>query len=170
MIKRILFVAVSCIFLMSCSAFEHDDLTLPVDAQGNPSLSGFAGTYEGVYKGAMTLSRNECEGAGATVEMPDEVTADVLQSGDIMSIQFGDGMEATGTMKDNSVVLVFKDVSVSKIYRLDFNEDGITGICEVSETTVSGDLSKTCAEYSLELSPAAEDELDEEGEEESEEA
>ena len=150
------FVVLSCFLLISCSAFEHDDMTIPVDSEGNPSITGTSGTYEGVYDGTVKLVSNDCSNAGASVSMPTEITADILQSGDIISVQFDDEQDVTGKLQDNSAVLVLKESNLTKIYRLNFNEDGITGTCEISESTASGELGNTCASYDVELTPSAE--------------
>lgn len=177
MFKRLL-VIIPCVLLFACSAFDNSDQTLPVGPDGEFSIGADGGgEYEGVYSGTVTLVSNECVGAGAEIAMPTEMTADVLQSGNIISIQFGaeavvedevvaedaedevvaddNSTEITGTLVDNAVTLVYKELNISKIYRLNFSEDGITGTCEIAESTVSGELGATCATYDIELNPAS---------------
>lgn len=133
------FIALLC--LTACDAFNSDAPPINI-----------AGEYEGTYVGKMTLSENNCEELMAAVGTESDITLDVLQSADLVSVQFGDGSEAAGSLKDNIATIVKRDVSDSEIFHLEFSDEGISGDVEyIDRAPFAGMLGDPCATYEVSL-------------------
>lgn len=135
-----------CSALDSSSTLDNDQLPTLVPLPDGQKL------YEGNYKGEITLVENNCEFLAEEVDSKVPFAISVLQSGDVISVQFEDETEAAGTLKDNKASVVKKDVSESRIYHLEFGENDLTGDCEyIDSPPVAGQLGEYCAKYSLAL-------------------
>lgn len=155
--KRFLLALIAISMMTACAATEHDDETVD-PAAIDPSLAGDAGDqYQGTYSGTMALVKNDCEGPAAEFVIPEELVADVVQSGSLVSMKFGEEDDLPGKFEGNDIVLIDKKKDgFTKIYSLTFSEDGIVGKLELSDSTEEGKLGEVCAEYSIDLKPAAE--------------
>jgi hypothetical protein len=133
------FIALLC--LTACDAFKSD--ANPININGE---------YEGTYAGKMTLSENNCEDLAAAVGSETDVKINILQSADLVSIEFDDGSEASGSLKDNTTVVVKRDISQSEIFHLEFTDEGITGSVEyIDKAPAGGVLGEPCASYDVSL-------------------
>lgn len=139
--KFIIIPVIALLCLTACDAFNSD--ANPVNVNGE---------YEGTYVGKMTLSENNCEEFVVAVGTETDVKVDVLQSADLVSLGFDDGSEASGSLKDNTTVVVKRDISESEIFHLEFSDEGITGDVEyIDKAPVGGVLGEPCATYDVSL-------------------
>lgn len=139
--KYVIIPLIALLCLTACDAFNSD--ANPINVNGE---------YEGTYVGKMTLSENNCEELVAAIGEESDITLDVLQSADLVSVQFNDGSEASGSLKDNIATIVKRDISNSEIFHLEFSDEGIEGDVEyIDGTPVAGILGEPCATYEVSL-------------------
>ena len=152
--NRIIVLGLALTLLAACNAFDNS--SKPYDGFGPnivppPGVGG--GPFEGNYKGEMTLTENNCSELADEVDAKTALAFNVVQNADLVSLQFEDEREASGSMKDGKTTIVMKDTSNTKIYHLEFTDKGITGTCEYIEGAPIGDqLGDPCAKYSVALS------------------
>jgi len=154
---RLLVCVISLAFMAACSAFDKDPkLYDGFDPSIQPPfMTAGSGQYDGTYKGEMKLAENNCENLADAIDSTTPLKVNVIQSGDVMSVQFDDDGEISGTVKDGKVTILKRDVSNSRIFHLEFTENGVTGECEYIDAAPVGDqLGEPCAKYSLSLSKA----------------
>lgn len=153
--KSILVSIISVFLITACSAFTSDSSPFGGDFPNvTPPFGGGGGQYEGNYVGEMTLEENTCADLVEAVGAVSELKINVIQSGDLVSVGFEDESEASGSLKDNKTTVIKKETSSTKIYHLEFSEEGVvSGDCEYIEGAPLGDqLGSHCAKYSVELS------------------
>ncbi|OGQ23682.1 MAG: hypothetical protein A3I05_06225 [Deltaproteobacteria bacterium RIFCSPLOWO2_02_FULL_44_10] len=145
--SRIFVVLASLLFIASCSAFDSKSKTVSAPPPADPDVAA-ASAYQGFYSGEMTNETNTCQ-ADVVVEGP--LSIDVIQAGDVVSIQFEDATEGRGTLAGNNATILMEEGEVSSVYNLSFNEEGAEGSLEIIETKVDGQLGDPCAKSSLKL-------------------
>jgi hypothetical protein len=144
----------------ACSAFDHSSEPYegfnPSEVPLNPFLS--AGPYEGVYTGTMTLDGAEetCVGVEEAVGDAVEITLDVLQAGELVSVMFEDGVEENGKLVNEKVTVVKREASDTRMYHLQFGSTGLdeeaSGVSGTVEVFVGDEIITPCATYSLSAS------------------
>ncbi len=121
----------------------------------NPFLA--SGPYEGDYCGTMTLDSvtEECVTVGENVG--DEVISamNVIQVGELISVNFEGDVEESGKLSENRVTIVKHGISDMRMYHLEFGDEGITGTCDCFAKT-DGDVGvHPCATFALSLARGA---------------
>lgn len=151
-----LFILVACTMLTACSAFDDGgnvvlDDVLP-DGTPNIAQGGEADTkFQGFYSGTRVLDSNSCTSVEEAAGAEDEFAVDVIHSGTVISFQLEDGSEFSGELTGTKAVLLYKELSRSWIYDVEFSEEGVKGKAELVESVVDGQLGDPCAVYSLDL-------------------
>ncbi len=148
-----IFVTVIALALVSaCAAF--DDNGTPYEGFGPDVVAPYSngGEFQGTYKGQITLTENSCANLAEEVGAKEDLTLDVIQSGELVSIAFEDSSESSGNIKDGKTVIVKREVSSTKIFDIEFTDTGMAGVCEyIDGAPVAGQLGATCAKYSIEM-------------------
>lgn len=159
MIRRLLVVAVALLVLpalSACSAFSHDNTPYEGFNESQIPVNPFLGTgpYEGVYTGTMTLDRadEDCVGIVDEVGVEIPVTLDVIQAGEIISIQFEDDTEESGKLVDTKVTIVKREASDVRMYHLDFADEAISGQVEVFIDDGADGMFDPCGSYTVSAS------------------
>jgi hypothetical protein len=158
MIRRFMVVIAALLFAsaFACSAFDHSSEPYegfnPSEVPLNPFLA--AGPYEGVYTGTMTLESVDetCVGVAEAVGDAVEITLDVLQAGELVSIMFKDGVEENGKLVNDKVTVVKREASDTRMYHLQFGSTGLdeeaSGVSGTVEVFVGDEIITPCAKYS----------------------
>lgn len=153
MMRRLMILVMVVLFVSGCSAFDSDNTPYEGfnerDIPFNPFLA--VGPYEGVYKGSMTLEEADeaCASVSEAVGEAKEMVVDVIQAGDLISVQFEDGMEENGKLYNDKVTIVRRGVSDVRMFNLEFMGEGVVqGKVEVFEGESVVD---PCALYSITL-------------------
>lgn len=155
---RLIVTVLSLVLVASCAAFDkgQDQPYAGFEPDVTPPPITIVDTkFEGDYSGTMMLKENNCEALEdeAGVEVP--LAINVIQSDKVVSVEFEDGEVINGNLDDNNeAALVKKEDGVSKVYYLDFVDDGtVSGRCEYIESAADSDqLGQYCAIYVITLS------------------
>lgn len=154
MIRRLIVLALALTFISACSAFDKD----PTPYEGfperdipfNPFLA--VGPYEGIYDGSMALEQlNEsCPSVLEEVGQEIPVELDVIQAGEVISVEFEDGTEENGKLVEDKVTLVKRNADDVRMFHLDFSGEGmLEGEIEVFSSSGGKAMVESCATYSV---------------------
>ncbi len=175
---RLVIAVLSLLLITSCAAFDKDTDAVEgfgsEDRQGMPSTGKDLGPLSGYYSGNMVLDSNSCESVSDEVGVESRIGVEVTQDENNLNAKF-DSSEKTLTdiLEGKSAVFADELMGVMHVYYLDFEDEDVTGNCEVIEADEAGDFGLPCAVYAVDLKkgekPVEDDEESTDDDESSEE-
>jgi hypothetical protein len=102
----------------------------------------------------MTLESadEDCVGIVDEVGVEIPVTLDVIQAGEVISVQFEDDTEESGKLVDTKVTVVKREASDVRMYHLEFSDEGVSGQVEVFVDDGADGLIDPCGSYAISAS------------------
>ncbi len=138
---RLSTLIMTALLLSACAAFDSGDKTVTeMTSEGKPAVSPGENKYQGFYTGKAELGDNKCK----TADIADDVSLDILQAGEVISLMTEDNKEASANLDGDKVSILIKKVSESRMYELSFDAEVASAVISVFESVSEGDLGEAC--------------------------